>query len=318
MRAICGTAGLAAFVLVSLVTSCRFATTGATADREEPPIHERIDLPSIAACGGCHVEVFEEWSASLHHGAWTNANVRAATREFTRESCRPCHSPMPVLRSGLDRPPVYRDFNQNDGVHCLSCHGLADGVAAARTIPDAPCRPRFEPRLLSVEMCWPCHEPTHQAFSEYETSDAAAVGVRCVDCHMQPARHGRGRSHGPNGGMNPSFVKRALAWDCRRDGDELVIELRNRCGHKFPGEIPSRSFVLSITFEGHPPIQELWRKPHRGEDRADDRLLPDETRVLRYPWPEAAPAVEVKLLFKPLPLTPDEHAFELGAWRADR
>ena len=38
---------------------------------------------------------------------------------------------------------------------------LADGVGAARTIPDAPCRPRFEPRLRDARLCYPCHEPTH-------------------------------------------------------------------------------------------------------------------------------------------------------------
>lgn len=314
-----------ATLAVVLVASCRL---GATRDEAEDPvdafgldgrpIHARIDLPSVAACGGCHVDVYEEWSASLHHGAWTNANVRTATQDFTRESCRPCHSPLPVLQSGLQEPPLYRDFNQDDGVHCLSCHGLEDGVAAARTIPDAPCRPRFEPRLLKAEMCYPCHEPTHQAFTEYATSDAHAVGVRCVDCHMQPTEHRRGRSHGPNGGMNADFVRRALGWQCRLEGDEVVVELRNRCGHKFPGEIPSRAFVVRVTFDDREPIYELFRKPHRGEDRADDRLLPDETRLLRHAWPEGAAAVEVELLFKPLPLMPDERAFVLGSWAGSR
>ena len=166
------------------------------APQAEKPIHERIDEPSLFACGGCHEQVYGEWSQSLHHGAWTNANVVAATQGFERRSCRPCHSPLPVLPHGLDRRPRYRDFNQEDGVHCLSCHGLPDGVAAARTIADAPCKPRFTPGLLDVNLCYPCHEPTHQAFEEYRQSDAFATGVRCVDCHMQPRRDAPGRSRG--------------------------------------------------------------------------------------------------------------------------
>ena len=282
------------------------------------PVWERIDQPSVVACGGCHQEVYQEWAESLHHGAWTNANVLNATRNFSREECRSCHSPMPVLPHGLDRRPEFRDFNHDDGVHCLSCHGLVDGVAAARSIDDAPCRPRYEPRLLEARMCYPCHEPTHQAFAEYETSNAFAVGVRCVDCHMQPTKHRRGRSHGANGGLNPEFVKRALAWRCWLEEGEVRVQLRNRCGHKFPGEIPSRSFVVRVTFPGHDPVYELLRKPHKRESRDDNRLLPDETRVLRFPLPRGVSSAEVRLLFKPLPLMPEDQSFLLGEWSSKK
>ena len=288
-----------------LLAWAAFGVQEEPADERAP--HEKIGLPSLAACGPCHQEVYGEWSQSLHAKAWTNANVRRATRDFERASCRNCHSPMPVLPSGLDEQPLFRDFNHEDGVHCLSCHGLADGVAAARTIPDAPCKPRFEPGLLDVQLCYPCHQPTHQAFDEYETSDAFATGVRCVDCHMQ-LREGRpGRSHGPNGGMNEDFVKRALDWSARIEERELLVTLRNRAGHKFPGEIPSRSFLVHVDFPGHERETVLLRKPHKQEDREDNRLLPDEVRTScasRSPpgWSRS----RCKLLFKPLPLLPVE------------
>jgi len=279
----------------------------------QAPIHTRIDLPSVAACGGCHPQVCAEWSASLHHGAWTNANVRTATQDFARTECRSCHSPMPVLPTGLDRRPEFRDFNHDDGVHCLSCHGLENGVAAARTIPDAPCRPVFEPRLQTAELCFPCHEPTHQAFSEYYESDAFATGVRCVDCHMQPRGDG-GRSHGPNGGLNAEFVKRAVGWSAAiRDG-AVEVELRNRTGHKFPGEIPSRSFLVRVDFPDRDPVYELLRRPHKKESRADNRLAPDEVRTLRFALPAEVATARVTLLFKPLPLLPESQAFVLGEW----
>jgi len=302
------TLGLAALGVLGALVSGRHQ---GEPSGDEPPIWERIDLPSVAACGGCHLEVYREWSQSLHAKAWTNANVRAATEDFAQAACRPCHSPLPVLPRGLGKPPAYRAFNQDDGVHCLSCHGMEGGVAAARTL-EAPCKPRYEPRFLEADSCYPCHEPTHDAFTEYETSDAFAVGVRCVDCHMQPAPDRPGRSHGPSGGMNAAFVERALAWDVRVADGVLVVELRNRTGHKFPGEIPSRSFVLSVRFDDAEPQRTLLRKPHKGEEREDDRLLPDETRALRFPVPDGARAADVRLLFLPLPLLRDDQGFELG------
>lgn len=285
--------------------------------------HERIDLPSLATCAPCHLREYEEWAASLHHRAWTNDNVRTATAGFERTECRPCHSPMPVLTTGLDVPPAFRDFNHRDGVHCLSCHDLEDGVAAARTIEGAPCRPRFDERLFSARMCWPCHEPTHQAFQEYETSTAFRDDVRCADCHMPERDDGSGHSHGPNGGMNPQFVRRGVRWTCRIESEdgarELLVTLRNRTGHKFPGEIPSRSFVVRVTGVADEPRTELLRRPHKGEARADNRLLPDEERLLRFPLPAAVDEAEVlvEFLWLPLPLLPIEQAFVLGEWRPD-
>ena len=135
---------------------------------------------------------------------------------------------------------------------------------------------------------------------------------------MQPTTHHRGRSHGDNGGLNPDFVKRALGWRCWIEGGAVRVELRNRTGHKFPGEIPSRSFLVRVDFAGHDPAYTLLRKPHRGEDRDDNRLLPDELRILDYRLPEGATSTRVRLLFQPLPLLPIEDSFLLGEWSSDQ
>jgi hypothetical protein len=56
--------------------------------------------------------------------------------------------------------------------------------------------------------------------------------------------------------------------------------------------------------------------PNKGEARADNRLLPDERKVLRFPLPEGVDpaAVRVRLLWLPVPLLPLEQAFVLGEW----
>lgn len=281
---------------------------------DERPPHQRIDSPSREACGACHAREVAEWSGSLHATAWTNQNIRTATDEFRVLECRPCHSPQPVLTSGLDRPPDFRDYNHADGVHCLACHGLADGVAAARTIADAPCRPRAEPRLSTSELCWPCHQPTHHAFDEFRESQAFASGKRCMDCHMPPRTTGGGHTHAGRGGFDPAFVRRALAWSVRREATRVVVTVTNETGHKFPGEISSRSFLVRVSGAGvgPEPRELLLRKPHKGEARADDRLRPDETRELAFPVQEGA--LRVELYFLPLPLLPPELGVALGEW----
>lgn len=279
-----------------------------------PPPFERLALPSVAACGGCHRAAYEEWAGSLHAKAWTNANVREATRGFELAECRPCHSPMPALATGLDRAPAFRDFNREDGVHCLSCHGIAGGVAAARAAEGAPCNPKEEPGLLRAEMCFPCHQPTHGAFDEYAVSSAKKEGKRCADCHMPPRAGGSGRSHAGLGGLDEAFVRRAIEARFERRGAEVRVLVTNKTGHKFPGEIPSRSFVVRVTYAAGEPLHLTLRKPRKHEAREDDRLRPDESRELRF-GPRGADAVaRIDLLFKPYPATPDGAAFALASW----
>jgi hypothetical protein len=306
-----------AALALALVGACAPASADEHAAPPERAPHERIDEPALVACGGCHTEVYKEWSESLHARAWTNPNARGATRDFEVESCRACHSPLSVFTTGFDRRPDYRPFNQRDGVHCLSCHGLVDGVAAARTIPDAPCRPRLEPQLLVADHCYPCHEPTHQAFAEYETSDAFALGLRCVDCHMPVVAERGGRSHGPHGGMNADFVRKGLGVEVVRQPDALEVVLRNRTGHRFPGEIPSRALVVLVSFDGGPEESLLLRKPNKGEAREDDRLAPDEVRRLRFARPPGVRSGRVRVLFQPLPLLPPEACFALADTRVE-
>ena len=120
--------------------------------------------------------------------------------------------------------------------------------------------------------------------------------------------------------MNAEFVKTAFDWEASIVDDELRVVLENKTGHKFPGEIPSRSFQVLVDFPGSETDSQglLLRKPHKKEDREDNRLLPDERRTLAFPIPPDAEAVRLRLLFKPLPLLPDESAFLLGEWSAGR
>lgn len=296
-----------------------------------PPLTFSPVRPAVVTCGRCHIDVYLEWEDSLHRAAWTNANVQQATNGFAKVECRACHSPQPVLAHSLEHRPLFRPQNLEDGVHCLSCHGLeSGGVAAARTIPGAPCRPKRTQALSDRMMCNPCHQPTHNAMAEFVQSQAFRFGQSCHDCHMPRVERKRdngftyfGRSHGSLGGLNAAFVRKALAWKCHREGRAVVVTLGNQTGHKFPGEIPSRSLVLRFDFlrsDGSllDSLHQVYRKSHKTEpDRPDNRLTPNEFRDIRVPFPPGASSVKVTILFKPFPLMPDEEAFVLGEWESE-
>ncbi|MBL8900685.1 MAG: hypothetical protein JNM84_23840 [Planctomycetes bacterium] len=273
--------------------------------------------PALVACAPCHERVFLEWSESAHAHAWTDRNARQSSREFTRVECRSCHAPQAVLATGLDVIAVEREAQREDGVHCLSCHGLPSGeagVAGLRDLPTAPCRPRRVEALATNALCFPCHEPRQGTLAEFARSSAAARDERCATCHF-PALEGRpGRSHGDWGGANERFVRTGLRFACRVEGEALVVELENRTPHRFPAESRTRSLVVRVEHESGAVEHRSFRRPNEGESSPDERLEPEERRELRFALPGAEAPRRVELLFKTFPLQPDAAAFVLGRW----
>lgn len=283
-------------------------------DRFESP----ITAPSVAQCGECHMEVFREWDRSLHRWAWLNRNIQQATRNFTMVECRPCHSPEPVAFTGLDTIPRFRPHLVEDGVHCLSCHGLPDGrVAAARDVPEAPCRPVRTPWLWTHMACYPCHQPTHNANAEFLESAAYRRGWSCQDCHMPRVERRRpdgtvreGRSHGPHGGLEPEQVRAGVDIEVEVRAGWVAVRLANLTGHKFPGEIPSRALHVVVRPQGGEEQRIVLRKPFKGEEGwSDNRLRPDEVRELEFDV--AAGTAEVLVLWYPYPPALDPQPLEL-------
>ncbi len=108
-------------------------------------------------------------------------------------------------------------------------------------------------------------------------------------------------------------MTRGIGWRCRIENRQVHVELRNRCGHNFPGELPSRSFHVMVEFGvPHEPVHELRRPPHESWNRRDNRLLPDEVRALHFDLPAGIDDAEVLLSFNP-PM-PVSESFRIGRW----
>lgn len=135
---------------VNYATAAEFAVAGQTDIEIRVPVLPTADaqdyqVPSVATCGACHTEQFEQWQQSVHANAARNVWVRdlfsgdgtpggAAGYVFTNTHdpgetgfCATCHAPMQDVRT-----PGQLPFNQIsgaiglDGVSCLGCHQIAD------------------------------------------------------------------------------------------------------------------------------------------------------------------------------------------------
>jgi hypothetical protein len=264
-------------------------------------------------CRECHRAVWDEWEHSYHARSFSDANVQASFAHFGFDrKCQSCHAPQRKMIVDADQPVVLREEERQVGVDCLCCHGLPTGVAATRSIADAPCRP-IRTAELKTRSCAACHVAIYKDWAE---SRYAREEKSCESCHM-PAVPERtnGRNHICAGGHDPDLIRSGAKMLCRRDGAELVVEVTNHAtGHNFPGERHNRVLYLQVverTPAGEITIarQESIKgiTPFRGES-SEERIRIDHTFEARFPIVEPPVVAEVQLCYKSFPWYPDRDA----------
>ncbi len=300
-------------LLVGLIATGRWAS-------------QRAGEPMLAAapmehddCRQCHEAEFREWQASFHSRSWSDANVQAAFQHFGFDrKCQSCHAPRPVLVTGLTAQVELREQEPETGVNCISCHRTPEGrgVAARRTIPDAPCRPVETAELTASTICGTCHDAI---YDDWLASRYREQAVTCQHCHMRQGDDPEGpASHLCRGGHDPGTVRSGVRMECRRSGDELVVSLANETtGHNFPGERHHRVLLVRViertpTGEIVLARQEVIKDvtPFRGESSAD-KIRAGDTAEARFPVVETPVTAEVRLLYKTFPWLPDGDALEV-------
>ena len=216
-------------------------------------------------------------------------------------------------------PIELRASDPASGVDCLSCHGLVGGgVAAVRTIADAPCRPSAIDGFSGSQACGACHQAIYK---DWQESRYRTEGKQCQSCHMPAvADRPNGRSHVCLGGHDPDLIRSGAKLTCRRDGDELIVSATNHAtGHNFPGERHNRVLYIQV-IERNPQgeitlaRQELIKgiTPFRGESSAE-KLRIDQTFEARFPIVELPAVAEVQLLYKSFPWYPDGDALVVAS-----
>jgi hypothetical protein len=182
---------------------------------------DMFDPPEV--CGGCHIEIYQQWKGSMHSNAWTDPVYRAALNLVSQASkgqvdnfCMGCHTPVGVVTKEAN--PAGKGMSEvaDRGVQCDVCHNISRssgiGNGAYVLTPKLHGRPlKFGPFKDAVspyhdtaysqlhtqsEFCGQCHDVTHpftrvpleRTYTEWRDSSYAADGIQCQDCHMKPVR----------------------------------------------------------------------------------------------------------------------------------
>lgn len=238
-----------------------------------------LDLHSAAACAGCHAEEHAAWAASQHATAWSDPRFQVSWRAWPKGWCLECHLPDPPQQAELS--PAGLQLHRGDtlrgasaggpraaeGVGCAACH-LRGDTLISRARPSRQARAAHpieaDPRLGAPEDCGRCHdfpfqdhsppegapagaftlseEPLQDTLDEWRSSEAAAAGRGCVDCHMADA------GHTFPGGHDTRLLQGALAVEVQALAPlEVEVRLRARgVGHRAPTGDPFRRLMVLL------------------------------------------------------------------------
>jgi hypothetical protein len=272
------------------------------------PPEDGYPYVSSRSCQTCHPAIYAEWEASWHSQSWTDPVARKTSKDFKMADCLPCHAPEPILMKEPGRLPLARPLLRKEGVSCLSCHRVADGVATPNgAVGAAPCRPVKEDRIRSVGVCRSCHND-HGTVDDWEKTPLKAQGRDCIACHMPIAVGKDGkqyRSHTWPGGHSKEMLNRAVRFDAALEGDarSLAVTVRNlAAGHNVPTELRHRSLDLEVTaHKGMFSVDKhlyRFRNPYKEEGLPNDQLRFGESRTLRFPVAPGSKTAYVRLIYR--------------------
>lgn len=305
----------AATVSVAPGASVRTAASTASPARSAAG---RAPFAKATECRECHQAVYDEFAKSMHGQAWTDPMVQGLSNGFRMSECIDCHAPMAIFETGLGTRVAPRQHSRGDGVDCLTCHVMEDGVSVAAThavdtskVANA-CKPVLVPEMSTPAACAGCHNQ-HQTVDEL-----AASGVKetCGDCHMPNVDRGgkQGKSHLFPGAHSLEMHQRAVSMDLSIAGGALVAKVGNvGAGHQVPTDARHRSYNLFLSAwddHGNPLVADKmikeFRLYYRDDFRPSTQIAFGKTGEGTWPLPEGVKGkVKVRLAYA---LNPEELA----------
>lgn len=184
-------------------------------------VPEPLETLSAKECAGCHQEIYDEWSTTIHSKAWTDPYFRVDFKfDGSPQICLNCHTPLDRQQENLvlgfrddekwdpilaPNPDFDHDLQQ-EGVTCAACHVKEGAILGPSGVEGAPhpVKKMGNPN----QVCLRCHVVEGERWDaffkfppcgtvaeiratqktaagstgEIMTDDVASLG--CVECHM--------------------------------------------------------------------------------------------------------------------------------------
>ncbi|MEE9423189.1 MAG: c-type cytochrome, partial [Gammaproteobacteria bacterium] len=109
-------------------------TDSQSGDQAHEELFQKVEFPSAQECGGCHLQIYREWSVSRHAFAQISptflayqATLVKLTKGTLGDFCERCHTQVgmssgePILTSNSNRSKVAME-----GVTCVVCHRIPE------------------------------------------------------------------------------------------------------------------------------------------------------------------------------------------------
>lgn len=235
---------------------------------------------SYMRCRGCHDQIYNEWSGSMHSQAITDPIFQGALSQQTDKTiCLLCHAPVTRLNGDFD----LEQSITNEAITCDFCHTIS-GLNASNPLSPFILNPgdikygTFNNSTSSIhktqkldlltksEFCAGCHElyfpnglSVLTTYTEWKDSEYAAKGIQCQTCHMRTIKRSvaigsperESHAHTWKGGHSADVVKAAGKFDLdsRIEGSKVIVTAgitNENAGHKFPTGADSR-LILEIS-----------------------------------------------------------------------
>lgn len=181
-------------IIFALVTGCKFIQ-----NLHPEFVKKGEESPMSEECRECHIDIYDEWSNSMHSKSYTSNAFKDSTNDYEFDFCLGCHVPETIFAqkkniteenpnnslielSGKEIKP--RDYKLEEGVNCHSCHLTIDCKLAGPHSGIAPHPIEQKAELyLKSGLCGICHVDTYKEYQMHTDNEKT-----CQDCHMRSVK----------------------------------------------------------------------------------------------------------------------------------
>ncbi len=141
--------------------------------------------PTAKECGGCHVDQYAEWQQTSHANAFKSKQFKQQSDHYKDQDCLFCHVPGDVQ----DPKRASRNYNQDEGVTCVSCHLHNNSMqgpheSGALVSPHSIAQSNtLNSKIDSPKLCGTCHKETYEQWLKQQKTTPLPT---CHACHGAP------------------------------------------------------------------------------------------------------------------------------------